>query len=645
MKRTTIILLFTLLLQPSVWSIERNLLVKSIDKKELRQILVTNQKWVPYPAYKNRTGWDKLIGNNKEKLIQRGEKKLKYEWKVIKATDYLAYERTGNRQVMQNPNSKNTRALTDLVLAELAEGKGRFLDAIINGVFYQCERTSWVLSAHLPLQLSKRTLPDHTDQVIGLASADIGSLLAWTYYFFHQEFDKVNPIISKRLHAELYNKIILPYRNENRFWWMGFKPRPDGLVNNWNPWINTNVLQCIALLENDKEKYANDVYKTMRSVDKFINYVKSDGACEEGPSYWAHAAGKLYDYLEVLSWITDNKISLFENKMIQNMGEYIVRSYVGNNWVVNFADASARFSSDAPLIFRYGKAIKNKDMQHFASYLVNKKKKSGLSLKSNISDLLRKLESLKYYSELVKTPTQFITDEVTNYPQTQFYYFKNKNNLFLAVKGGYNAESHNHNDAGTFSLWADKMPIFIDAGVGTYTKKTFSKDRYTIWTMRSNYHNLPTINGQEQQFGKKYKATNIQLNKKKKILSLNIAKAYSSKANIISWKRKYQLKKNKLIIKDNYKLKKAIAPNKIHFMLWGKVKLHNGKVKINVKKRKLELLYNKNQFNATLDTIVQTDIRLSKVWGKEIYRLTLTAKSKKREGNYKYIIQKTEDRK
>ena len=39
------------------------------------------------------------------------------------------------------------------------------------------------------------------------------------------------------------------------------------------------------------------------------------------------------------------------------------------------------------------------------------------------------------------------------------------------------------------------MPVIIDAGVGTYTRQTFSSERYTIWTMQSNYHNLPMING------------------------------------------------------------------------------------------------------------------------------------------------------
>jgi len=35
----------------------------------------------------------------------------------------------------------------------------------------------------------------------------------------------------------------------------------------------------------------------MHSVDQFINYYHDDGACEEGPSYWGHAGGKMFDYL------------------------------------------------------------------------------------------------------------------------------------------------------------------------------------------------------------------------------------------------------------------------------------------------------------------------------------------------------------
>lgn len=48
---------------------------------------------------------------------------------------------------------------------------------------------------------------------------------------------------------------------------------------------------------------AKAVYRSMVSVDKFINYTHTDGACEEGPSYWGHAAGKcliIWNYCQPL---------------------------------------------------------------------------------------------------------------------------------------------------------------------------------------------------------------------------------------------------------------------------------------------------------------------------------------------------------
>ena len=108
---------------------ERNLLQKAAGSEEqLKEALVMNQKWVPYPAYNDRAGWNELLGTNKESLIRAGEKMLNYEWKVIRATDYLEYERSG----------ANRKAINALMLAELAEGKGRFIDQLINGVFYSC---------------------------------------------------------------------------------------------------------------------------------------------------------------------------------------------------------------------------------------------------------------------------------------------------------------------------------------------------------------------------------------------------------------------------------------------------------------------------------------------------------------------------
>ena len=616
--------------------VERNLLQQSADVSKLKSVLLMDQQWVPYPDYTDRTGWGQFLGDYKDEYIKRGEKRLDYEWKVVKATDYIEYERSGNRRIMEDPFGSNNTALADLLMAELAEGKGRFIDQLINGVYQSCEMTSWVLSAHLSAQHSKRSLPDYKEHVIDLTSGDLGSLLSWTYYFFHSEFDKVNPVISERLRHELQERILDTYMKEDRFWWMAFNYKPGALVNNWNPWCNSNVLQCFLLLENDKETLAKAVYRTMVSVDKFINYTHSDGACEEGPSYWGHAAGKMYDYLQLLYDGTGGKISLFDQPMIRNMGEYIARSYVGNGWVVNFADASAKGGGDAPIIFRYGKAVGSDVMMQYAAYLSSLSKQKA---PSSGRDIFRTLQSILYAKDMEQVKPVYESPAYTWYPETEFCYMTNKSGLFFAAKGGYNNESHNHNDAGTFSLYLHTTPVFIDAGVGTYTRQTFSSERYTIWTMQSNYHNLPMINGVPQSFGAKYKATDVSFNPKSSTFSANIATAYPEEAGVNKWLRSYTLGKGELKIKDAFTLNELKDFNCVNFLTWGQVDIATpGVVAIEVNGEKVNLQYDKNSFTPSLETITLDDPRLSNVWGKEIYRLSLTAKKKALSGTYVYTI-------
>ena len=637
-KNVTLLCLLLLLTAPVHAYVERDLLQQAANVEKLESVLILNQEWVTYPLYTDRAGWDQFLGDYKNEYIKRGEKWLDYEWKVVKATDYIEYERSGNRRIMEDPFGSNNTALADLLMAELAEGKGRFIDQLINGVYQSCEMTSWVLSAHLSAQHSKRSLPDYKEHVIDLTSGDLGSLLSWTYYFFHAEFDKVNSVISERLRHELQERILDTYMKEDRFWWMAFNYKPGALVNNWNPWCNSNVLQCFLLLENDKETLAKAVYRTMVSVDKFINYTHSDGACEEGPSYWGHAAGKMYDYLQLLYDGTGGKISLFDQPMIRNMGEYIARSYVGNGWVVNFADASAKGGGDAPIIFRYGKAVGSDVMMQYAAYLSSLSKQKA---PSSGRDIFRTLQSILYAKDMEQVKPVYESPAYTWYPETEFCYMTNKSGLFFAAKGGYNNESHNHNDAGTFSLYLHTTPVFIDAGVGTYTRQTFSSERYTIWTMQSNYHNLPMINGVPQSFGAKYKATDVSFNPKSSTFSANIASAYPEEAGVNKWLRSYTLGKGELKIKDTFTLNELKDFNSVNFLTWGQVDIATpGVVAIEVNGEKVNLQYDKNSFTPSLETITLDDPRLSNVWGKEIYRLSLTAKKKALSGTYVYTIKK-----
>lgn len=618
---------------------ERNLLQKKAEIMDLKNQILPKEQWITYPDYADRTGWDKLLNENKKDLIVNGEKYVNYDWKVVKATDYLGYIRTGNRSEMEAVAGRNHTALATLFMAELAEGEGRFLDQVINGVFALCEQTTWSLSAHLTLQRKGSGFPNHTENVIDLVAADMGSMLAWVYHFLHKEFDKVHPFISLRLYDELDKRIMRAYMETNHYWWMAVNLSPGGLVNNWNPWCNSNVLQTFLLLEENPERLYQGVMKTLISTDKFINYTHSDGACEEGPSYWGHAAGKLYDYLQIIYDATGGKLSLFDEPIIKNMGEYISRSYVGDGWVVNFADASAKGGFDYRLIYRYGQAVSSDEMMGFAFYLKDKTPQ-----KLSVSrDMWRTLAGISTDILMGGETLSYTAPTVTWYPETEFCYIR-EGDLFFASKGGFNDESHNHNDVGSFSVYYQQVPLFIDVGVGTYSAKTFSSERYTLWYMQSNYHNLPLVNGYPQQNGKMYKALNTAFDGRRKTFRMQLEQAYPKAAGIEHWKRSYKVAPQTVVINDDFRIEDAQKPNHINFMVWGEADVSKeGQVIVRKEHVQAILTYDKKRFQVLTERVEIDDRRLSNVWGESVTRVTLVAKEVEKKGKYEFKIRLSEN--
>lgn len=620
----------------------RDFLTKRASPEQVQEKLVTPRNWVPYPAYHERLAWNELAQGVRAGLLANAEELLSYKWQPVTASQYLAFERTGSRIAMEEPFLKNTATLNNLMLAELVEGKGRFMTQIIDGVWHTCDMESWVLSAHLITQQSKRALPNPAEQIIDLTSGDVGSLLAWGLYFFKESWDVIDPVIAERVLSKLKERIMVPFMERSDFWWQAFRENTTS-VNNWNPWCNENVLLVFLLVEKDEERRAKAVYKTMQSVDRFLNFVKEDGACEEGPSYWGHAAGKLYDYLQILYYATNGYINCFDLQMVKDMGEYIAKSYVGAGWVVNFADASARTVLSPGLVYRYGKAVGSNEMKALVKKLIADNTDIDKRIVEG-RDVFRSLENIGSTNDIQQLPDFF--ESYTNkwYPQTEFCYMKN-NSFFFAAKGGHNGESHNHNDIGTFSLYVNEMPFLIDVGVGTYTKQTFGKDRYSIWTMQSNYHNLPLVNGKPQLAGAQYRSSNVRFNAQAGVLSMDISGAYGKEALLKSWIRSFTLKPNELSIEDDYRLESTTDNLTWHFMTWvrpepgnaGEMLLENGGTRI-------VLQYDPKKCSPLVEEIPVTDGRLSAVWGGSLFRLVLRYKQvPAKKDKIRFTIKKLSD--
>jgi hypothetical protein len=353
MKNLTLFLfafLLALVSRAELTSKERNILAREADAIDLAGSLITDDSWNDLPTYETRSFWDNLPANIRQEYITKAETYLTYDWPVVKATDYLEFIRSGDRR--QGAYAACSNALISLVMGELVEGKGRFLDQIINGVWYYSEQTWWGWSAHLGAQKAKAGLPDVNDPTIDLGVGEVTSNLSWTLYLFQSQFDKVHPLIAKRLRQEIMNKALIPYFTRDDFGYMGFK---GGRPNNWNPWVNYNMLTSYLLVETDPAKKVAEVKKIILSLDKFLNGYSDDGGCDEGPSYWGAAGALLYENLELLQKATNGKFNVYDDQLVRNIGKYFYQVNIHAPYFINFADADAQTAAALPSFTVTGK--------------------------------------------------------------------------------------------------------------------------------------------------------------------------------------------------------------------------------------------------------------------------------------------------
>ena len=617
--------------------------------------------WYPYPAYSDRAAWNSLIGKKAAKLIANGEKYLDYEWRLAKATDYLDFERRGSRERMWYVNNGNHAALTTLTLAELAEGKGRFLDQIIDGVFLMTERTTWVHSYHQSRQPSGRALADGRYLYIDLGAQQWASDLAVVWHFFHEEFDKVDPSISAALQRAMRRQIFEPYLDpakEKSQGWLGLNS--DRPLANWTAWCNANVILAFLLMDDDEAELRQAIERSLRSMDRYITSACIDGACDEGPGYWSHSAGKLRDYLRTVCDASGGKMDFFSDPQVKAMGEYISRVYIGDGWCVNFSDASARSTGSMEEVFRYGADTGSDEMMDYAICLSDREAPASFNrLKYSTTgyDINRVLDNLRYEKVFTKRADDALAaaggdhekmraelrksvPECTWYPETKHFFARNANGWFLAAKGGHNAESHNHNDVGSMVLFIDGVPLLVDAGVETYSRKTFGKDRYSLWTHQSSWHNLPDINGTMQVHGRQYEAVSQSADPAKRTFSADIAGAYPEEAACKSWKRTISLGDNGMTLTDTYVLTGRKAPDCWHFLVRGGVSLPGDIVDGKTLKKgemvvsgfsndrskvvRLKISYPKD-LTTTVEEKPIEDRHLGSAWGKALNRISLTS--------------------
>ncbi len=515
------------------------------------------------PDIENRKVYEALPGELRQKLINEGERAEKEPWSQILLSDYLEFSKNGNRSRFEELYFSRRRKLNALIMAQLAEGGDRFLEEILDGIYLILQESSWCLPAHNThvRDEKQQEFPDTEHPIIDLFAAETGALLAVAEYVLRPLLGKRDPGISRIIDRKLNERIFTPYTTE-RFWWMG-----DGLqpMCNWTPWCTQNILLCAFTRPDsymDEETLKGYLRSAALSLDFFLDEYGEDGACNEGAQYYSHAGLCLFGALYIMNNVLEGGEfeGIFREPLIRNIANYIVKMNVTDNLYVNFADCAARCPRRTAREFLFGKLCRDEVLASFAAADFRKAKESDRLLSEEINLFYHIVQALNY-EEMEGYPESLLLCPDAFFESTGLMVARD-GTYVLAAKAGNNGDSHNHNDVGSFTVYKNGKPLIIDLGVGTYTRETFSDRRYDIWTMRSDYHNVPTFGEEEkilQEPGKEYGASDVKCFLGKKddgneisSLQMNIAGAYNDE-RIESYNREVSLIKGKEIwVKDRY---------------------------------------------------------------------------------------------
>lgn len=606
------------------------------NKENLRQSLNDNVSFIR--SVSDRAYWDSIRTVAYEQIQHYINEIGSFDF-TLSASMYLDFNRNGNRSRYETVYFERRRALTAYALLEAMENKGAYIDRILDFTWMLLEETTWCVPAHCYLLPEADELPNSNHPALDLFQAESGATLSFVLALFENQFEQISKNIVPRIKQEIQFRIIDNFLSHNDYWWQGFTERS---VNNWNPWILSNVLICAATIFKPGEMLYSVIAKVMKSLDNYADAYPQDGACDEGPGYWDKAGLALLDCAYILSKITNGYVNEFNNEKIKNTAEYIAKVHIGNGYFVNFADCAPRLSASYGTIYKYSKLLKSETMASFAKECYSRDKQntfvswrmpSGLNYYEARSVLAQSDTSTRFFRDVYFASTQVMASREADSTE----------GLFLAAKGGHNDESHNHNDVGSFIIYKDGEPFFIDPGCEAYCAKTFSEQRFEIWNNQSGFHNLPSVNGKDQAHGNEFRADDVSCvqDEDKASFSLDIKNAYENRNEIKKWQRTITLwrKKKEITLTEDFALNAPSDQIILNFMTVCDVTATPGALILTADSgRTLTLEFDTSKFDIACEAVDTTDDKMLNDWGKAPSRIRIKYKSKTDNAIFNFTV-------
>jgi hypothetical protein len=429
-------------------------------------------------------------------LLQVATEALGQKPELIPDDLYLRYSRDGNRDEFQQANLRRLHRLNLLAWAEAIEGKGRFTEALRRHVELVLAERTWVLPAHDGRLNNFEGRWQEVDLMVAMKGWTLATIAYW-----HAE--SLGPEVTERIHGELRRRVVAPFlarmkgersADTDGMWWN----RAD---NNWNSVCHAGVVgTALASLPTRAER-ALIVGWSELNLEYYLQGFTPDGYCSEGIGYWNYGFGHFAMLSETLRRATNGVSTPLAGDHALRVAAYPWGLRILPGVFPAFADMNV---AERPSTWFGALAV----MQVFPKPLGMK------SWNMSVNDVRTQMiyeSAMKVFLPLLTeglpaAPAPQVKGDHYWFPDAQVYTGRAAADFGVALKGGHNAEHHNHNDLGSFVIARGDRAVLVDPGLEVYTKRTFSDQRYLSKVLNSYGHSVPVIGGELQRTGREYAA-------------------------------------------------------------------------------------------------------------------------------------------
>ena len=423
-------------------------------------------------------------------IVSLAESYMKIDPPRVRFRDIHLFVTTGNRTVFQEVYRNYEGRMRCFFLAYLLTKDEKYIEELADAIWNVCDFETWSLPAHVREDIPeerRKTFLDLTSTIMGYRVAEI-------LYFVG---DKLPDLVRSRAKYEVRKRVIDSYKVNDFFW--------KRTTNNWSA-VCIGAILSAYLYSCEKEEIDEQLPAMLETIECYLSGFDDDGCCKEGYGYWNYGFSFFCLFASMLRDYTDGEIDLFKREKVHEIARFQQNMSMNELECISFSDGERGFSPSTWL-------------SHF--------------LKKEYPDI--EIPSLKMNGNYGSAPLRYIlwTDpelaESTMFPRNHIYhdnqwFINRQKDYTFACKAGCNAESHNHNDVGSFLISKNGKVTLVDIGGGEYTRQYFGPERYTILCNSSRGHSVPIINGNLQVTSKEKSVIYVE---KEDEYSFSMQNAYS----------------------------------------------------------------------------------------------------------------------